>query len=89
MKTFTTAQPLTATAVITALCQSLALVALYLIQQSRHALRTACRMAQSVRQWLNTSHDFSNEEGEIHLTGWQFLGFVCAVCAVAVLLSID
>ena len=90
MKTYT-AQPLTATAVITALVGSLALVGLYLIQQTAHAFRIACRLAQQVAKWLRSSHTFAegDESERVTLTGWQYIGFAFAVCAFALLVSID
>ena len=90
MKTYTTAPTLTASAVITALCGSLALVGLYLIQQTAHALRIACRLAQQVAKWLRSSHTFAEEDGErVTLTGWQYIGFAFAVTLFALVLSID
>ncbi len=91
MKTYTAAPTLTASAVITALCGSLALVGLYLIQQTAHALRIACRLAHSVAKWLRSSHTFADgdESERVTLTGWQYIGVAFAVCACALLLSID
>ena len=92
MKTYTTAQPLTATAVITALVGSLALVGLYLIQQTAHALRIACRLAQQVAKWLRSSHTFADDEDpaeRVTLTGWQYIGFAFAVSLFALFVSID
>lgn len=43
----------------------------------------------TARTWLNTRYDFSNEEGEIHMTGWQYLGFGLLTSVFALLLSID
>lgn len=42
-----------------------------------------------VKTWLNTEHDYSNEEGEIHMTGWQFLSFGLIVSIVTFALSIQ
>ena len=39
--------------------------------------------------WLRTEHNYSNEEGEIHMTGWQFLGFGLVVSIVTFALSIQ
>ena len=91
MKTYTTAQPLTATAVITALVGSLALVGLYLIQQTAHALRIACRLAKACAEWLRSSHTFADEDPaeRVTLTGWQYIGFAFAVTLFALVLSID
>ena len=92
MKTYTTAQPLTATAVITALCQSLALVGLYLIQQTAHALRIACRLAKACAEWLRSSHTFADDEDpaeRVTLTGWQYIGVAFVVTLFALVVSID
>lgn len=91
MKTYTTAQPLTASAVITALCGSLALVGLYLIQQTAHALRIACRLAKACAKWLRSSHTFAegDESERVTLTGWQYIGFAFAVTLFALVVSID
>lgn len=90
MKTYTTAQTLTASAVITALFDSLALVGLFLIQQTAHTIRTACRVSLLVWHWLNRRHDFGDKEcGELILTGWQFVGFSLGLFAATFLLSID
>lgn len=93
MKTYTTAQPLTATAVITALCGSIALVGLYIIQQTAHALRIACRLAKACAEWLRSSHNFTPGETDpaerVTLTGWQYIGVAFAVIAFALLVSID
>ena len=94
MKQYTTTAPtLTASAVIAAVCGSLALVGLYLIQQTAHALRIACRLAQQVAKWLRSSHNFTPYEQDpaerVTLTGWQYIGFAFAVTLFALVLSID
>lgn len=69
--------------------QFLTLCALYLWQTFRNACRMAHKLARIALHWLRTSHDFSNEEGEIILTGWQYIGVAFAVTAFALLVSID
>lgn len=51
--------------------------------------KTILRTMLAVKTWLNTRHDFSNEEGEIHMTGWQFVGFGLLTSVFAILLCID
>lgn len=41
------------------------------------------------KNWLYTEHDYSNEEGEIHMTGWQFLGLGLVISLVTLALSIN
>lgn len=94
MKQYTTTAPtLTASAVITALVGSLALVGLYLIQQTAHALRIACRLANACAEWLRSSHNFTPGETDpaerVTLTGWQYIGVAFAVTLFALVLSID
>ena len=84
MKTYTTTTPAITTAEA---LNALHVLTQYTTQATAHTFRHACRLAQSARQWLNTRHDFSNEEGAILLTGWQYLGIVAGVCLAAVLIS--
>lgn len=83
---------LTVKKILFALCGSLALVALYLIQQSAHALRIACRLAKACAEWLRSSHTFADDEDpaeRVTLTGWQYIGVAFAVTLFALVLSID
>lgn len=84
MKTYTTTTPAITTAEA---LNALQVLTTYAAQATAHTFRHACRLAHAVREWLHTRHDFSNEEGEILLTGWQYLGIVSGVCLAAVLIS--
>lgn len=53
------------------------------------AVKTAYTAFMAAKSWLNSVHDYSNEEGTIHMTGWQFVGFGLLVCTVAIVLSIQ
>lgn len=44
---------------------------------------------KKIYSWLNATHDFSNEEGEIKLTGWQYLKFMAIAAIAAIFLSIS
>lgn len=53
------------------------------------AAQKAAQAVKTVYSWLTSVHDYSNEEGEIHMTGWQFVGFGLLVSIVAIVLSIQ
>lgn len=84
MKTYTTTAPQISTAEA---LNALQVLTTYATQATAHAFRTACRLAQSARKWLTDRHDFSNEEGAIYLTGWQYLGIMSGVILAALLMS--
>ena len=90
MKTTTaTTQNITAAAVVRALAQCLALAATYGAQRTAAALRTAHRVTIAVCQWLNSRHNFTDEEDPVIMTGWQYLGFGVVVMFVAMVLCIN
>ena len=76
---------ITRTSSFSELLSALLWLSLVIIQKSAQMAAQAIKMAYS---WLISVHDYSNEEGEIRLTGWQFLGFGLLVCTVVVVFSI-
>ena len=90
MKTTTaTTQNITAAVVVRALAQCLTLAATYGAQRTAAALRAAHRVTISVCQWLNSRHNFTDEEDPVIMTGWQYLGFGVVVMFVAMVLCIN
>lgn len=79
--TTTTTRTITAAQVTAALAAALLLLVTYTAQRTATAYRTA-------RHWLNTRHNFGNEEGDILLTGWQYSGLAILVALVVFALSI-
>ena len=68
-------------------CAALCLV--YVLQTIAKALYLAQRAALSVCQWLNSRHNFTDEEDPVIMTGWQYLGFGMVVMFVAMIVSIN
>ena len=68
-------------------CFTLCLV--YVLQCVAKAFGMAQRAALSVCQWLNSRHNFTDEEEPVIMTGWQYLGFSILVMFVAMVLSIQ
>lgn len=67
-------------------CAALCLV--YVLQSIAKALSLAQRAALGVCQWLNTRHNFTDEEDPVIMTGWQYLGFGVVVMFVAMIVCI-
>lgn len=67
-------------------CTALCLV--YVLQTIAKALDLAQRAALGMCQWLNTRHNFTDEEDPMIMTGWQYLGFGVVVMFVAMVISI-
>lgn len=89
MKTTTVPQIITA-AVLRALGQSLALVALYVAQRTGAAIMAAHRAHLAARVWLRSSHEFFAQDGDpIRCAGWQFVGYTFAAAVVALVLCIN
>ena len=89
MKTTTaTPQNITAAAVVRTLAQCLTLAATYGAQRTAAALRAAHRATIAVCQWLNSRHNFTDEEDPVIMTGWQYLGFGVLVMFVAMVMCI-
>ena len=90
MKTTTvTPQTITAAAVVRALAQCLTLAATYGAQRTAAALRAAHRVTTAMCQWLNSRHNFTDEEDPVIMMGWQYLGFGVVVMFVAMVLCIN
>ena len=90
MKTTTaTTQNITAAAVVRAMAQSLTLAATYGAQRTAAAWIAANRVTIAVCQWLNSRHNFTDEEDPVIMTGWQYLGFGVVVMFVAMVLCIN
>lgn len=67
-------------------CAALCLV--YVLQTIAKALDLAQRAALGVCQWLNSRHNFTDEEDPVIMTGWQYLGFSALVMLVAMVITI-
>lgn len=67
-------------------CAALCLV--YVLQCIEKAFGFAQRAVLSVCQWLNTRHNFTDQEDPLIMTGWQYLGFGVVVMFVAMVISI-
>ena len=90
MKTTTaTPQNITAAAVVRALPQCLTLAATYGAQRTAAAWIAANRVTLAVCQWLNSRHNFTDEEDPVIMTGWQYLGFGVVVTFIAMVLCIN
>ena len=89
MKTTTATPQITAAAVVRALAQSFTLAATYGAQRTAAALRAARRATIAVCQWLNSRHNFTDEEDPVIMTGWQYLGFGVVVMFIAMLMCIE
>ena len=61
---------------------------MYVFQSMAKAFGLAQRAALRACQWLNTRHNFTDEEEPVIMTGWQYLGFSILVMFVAMVLSI-
>ena len=67
-------------------CAALCLV--YVLQTIAKALDLAQRAALSACQWLNSRHNFTDEDDPVIMTGWQYLGFGVVVMFVAMAAAI-
>lgn len=89
MKTTTaTPQNITAAAVVRALAQCLTISATYVAQRTAAALRAVRRASVAACQWLNSLHNFADEDEPVMMTGWQYLGFGALAMFVAMVISI-
>lgn len=68
-------------------CAALCLV--YVLQAIAKVLDLAQRAALSGCQWLNSRHNFADEEDPVIMTGWQYLGFGVVVMFIAMVLCIN
>lgn len=67
-------------------CAALCLV--YVLQTIAKALDFTQRAALGVCQWLNSLHNFTDQEYPVIMTGWQYLGFGVVIIFVAMIVSI-
>ena len=90
MKTTTaTTQNITTAAVLRALVQCLTIATIYGAQRTEAALRVSYRATIAVCQWLNSRHNFTDEDDPVIMTGWQYLGFGVVVMFIAMVLCIE
>lgn len=61
----------------------------YILQSMAKAFGVAQRAALGACQWLNSRHNFTDEEDPVIMTGWQYLGFGVVVVFVAMAVSIN
>lgn len=61
---------------------------MFLLQCMAKAFGFAQRATLGVCQWLNTRHNFADDEDPMIMTGWQYLGFGVVVMFVAMVISI-
>ena len=83
-----TAPQVSAADVARSLGKCLAFSLMFLLQCMAKAFGFAQRAVLSVCQWLNTRHNFTDEEDPLIMTGWQYLGFGVVVMFVAMVISI-
>ena len=67
-------------------CLALGLV--YVLQSMAKAFGVAQRAALGACLWLNSRHNFTDEDDPVIMTGWQYLGFGVVVMFVAMAASI-
>lgn len=83
-----TAPQVSASDVARSFCKCLTLCLMYVLQCVSKAFGLAQRAALRACRWLNTRHNFTDEEEPVIMTGWQYLGFSILVMFVAMVLSI-
>lgn len=83
-----TATQVSATDVVKSIGRCAALCLVYVLQTIAKALDMAQRAALSVCQWLNSRHNFTDEEDPVIMTGWQYLGFGMVVMFMAMVMCI-
>lgn len=86
--TTSTAPQVSAADVARSLGKCLVLCLMFLLQSMAKAFGLAQRAALSVCQWLNSRHNFTDQEDPLIMTGWQYLGFGVLVMFVAMVISI-
>lgn len=60
----------------------------YVLQCMAQAFGMAQRAAPHACQWLNTRHNFTDDEEPVVMSGWQYLGFGTLVMFVAMVISV-
>ena len=86
--TASTAPQVSASDVARSFGKCLALCLVYVLQSMAKAFGFAQRAALGACQWLNSRHNFTDEEDPVIMTGWQYLGFGVVVVFVAMAASI-
>lgn len=86
--TTSTAPNVSASDVARSLGKSLVLCLMFLLQSMAKAFGLAQHATLCVCQWLNTRHNFTDQEDPLIMTGWQYLGFGVVVMFVAMVISI-
>ena len=84
-----TAPQVSASDVARSISRCTALCLVYIQQTIDKVLDLAQRAAMSVCQWLNSRHNFADENEPIIMTGWQYLGFGVVVMLVAMVMCIE
>jgi len=90
MKATTTATVTTITGadVLRALSRCAIVCALYALQFLARVFRKAYALTLVACRWLNSRHNFTDEDDPVYMTGWQYLGFGVVVCLACIALSI-
>lgn len=83
-----TAPQVSASDVARSLGKCLALCLMYVLQCIAQAFGMAQRATLSVCQWLNSRHNFTDQDDPVIMTGWQYLGFGVVVMFVAMIVCI-
>lgn len=83
-----TAPQVSASDVARSLGKCLTLCLVYVLQCMAKAFVLAQRATLCVCQWLNSRHNFTNQEDPVIMTGWQYLGFGVLVMFVVMAVSI-
>lgn len=83
-----TAPQVSASDVARALGRSLVLCLVYVLQRMAKAFGLAQRATLCACQWLNSRHNFTDQEDPVIMTGWQYLGFGVLVMFVVMAVSI-
>lgn len=84
----TTAPNVTAADVLRTLGRCIVIIALYALQRMSEGLGLAQRLALRACQWLNSRHNFTDDEEPVIMTGWQYLGMSAIVFVIGMFLSI-
>lgn len=84
----TTVTTITGADVFRALSRCAIVCALYALQLIARMLRKAYALTLAACRWLNSRHNFTDEEDPVCMTGWQYLGFGIVVCLACIALSI-
>lgn len=82
---------MTTTAAVRALCALCTLLlhraAAVTAKATVTTITATAAVARRLWHWLTTEQDFSNEEGEIHMTGARYICVYSLVCVVLILIA--